>query len=52
MKRKYLLVGLFLILVMFLVGCGGVTPATDEAKIKSVINEYCLAFILINYKKL
>jgi len=46
MKRKYFFVVLFLILAMFLVGCGGggiVTPATDEAKIKSVVNEYYLA---------
>jgi len=44
MKRKYFFVVLFLILAIFLSGCGGVvTPATDEAKIKSVINEYCLA---------
>ena len=29
---------------MFLVGCGGIVlPATDEAKIKSVMNEYYLA---------
>ena len=34
MKRKYFLVGLFLILVMFLVGCSGggvVTPDPNEA---------------------
>jgi len=45
MKGKLFLVGLVLVLVLFLVGCngGGVTPATDEAKIKSVINEFCLA---------
>ena len=44
MKRKTFFVVLFLILAIFLSGCGGVvTPATDEAKIKSVINEYCLA---------
>ena len=44
MKRKYFLVVLFLILAIFLSGCGGVvTPATDEAKVKSVINEYFLA---------
>jgi len=44
MKMKYYFVIFFLILAMFLVGCGGgVTPATDEAKIKSVINEFCLA---------
>jgi len=39
MKRKTFFVVLFLILAIFLSGCGGVvTPA-----IKSVINEYCLA---------
>ena len=44
MKRKYFSIILVLILAMFLSGCGGVvTPATNEAKIKSVINEYCLA---------
>ena len=44
MKKKYLSIVLILILAMFLSSCGGaVTPATDEAKIRSVINEYCLA---------
>jgi len=45
MKRKYFLVVLVLILSMFLVGCGSgiVTPATDEEKVKSVIQEYFLA---------
>ena len=45
MKRKIILLLSILILVIFLTGCTGgvVTPATDEAKIKSVINEYCLA---------
>jgi len=42
MKRKYFLVGLFLMLAMLLVGCGSgiITPATDEEKVKSVIQEY------------
>jgi len=33
-KKKYFLIILFLILAMFLSGCGGgiVTPVTDEAK--------------------
>ncbi|MBA3063738.1 MAG: PKD domain-containing protein, partial [Atribacteria sp.] len=31
MKRKYCLVGLFLILAMFLVGCGGVIPPTNQS---------------------
>lgn len=44
MKRRYFLVVLFLVLAIFLAGCSGaVTPATDQAKIKGVINEYCLA---------
>ena len=46
MKRKYFLVVLFLILAMFLSGCSGggiVTPATDEAKVESVIQNYALA---------
>ena len=43
MKRKCFLVVLVLLLAIFLSGCGIVLPATDEAKIKSVINEYCLA---------
>jgi len=54
MKRKYFLVVLVLILAMFLVGCGSggvVTPATDEAKIKSVINEYFLALSNQNWSK-
>ena len=54
MKRKLFLVGLVLILVMFLVGCSGggiTTPATDEAKVKSVINEYFLAINDQNWSK-
>jgi len=44
MKRRYFLVVLFLVLAIFLAGCSGaVPPATDQAKIKGVINEYCLA---------
>jgi hypothetical protein len=43
MKRKCFLVVLVLILAIFLSGCGMVLPAADEAKIKSVINEFCLA---------
>ena len=43
MKRKLFLVILVLILAIFLSGCGGIVlPAIDEAKIKSVMNEYCL----------
>lgn len=44
MRRKYFLVILLLILAIFLNGCGGlVTPDTDEAKIKEVIQNYALA---------
>ena len=51
MKRKYFLVILFLLVVtMFLVGCSGggipTTPGisiTDEAKVKSVLQDYWLA---------
>ena len=54
MKRKYFFVVLFLILAVFLSGCisgGIVTPATDEAKIKSVIHEYFLAINAQNWSK-
>ena len=54
MKRKYYFVVLFLILAMFLVGCSGggiVTPATDEAKVKSVIQDYYLAINDQNWSK-
>jgi len=53
-KRKYFFVVLFLILAVFLSGCisgGIVTPATDEAKIKSVIHEYFLAINAQNWSK-
>ena len=54
MKRKLFLVVLVLILAIFLSGCAGggiVTPATDEAKIKSVIYEYFLALNDQNWSK-
>ncbi len=51
MKRKYFLVVLFLILAIFLSGCGIVTPDIDEAKIKSVIHEYFLAINDQNWSK-
>jgi hypothetical protein len=52
MKRKFLFVTLFLILIIFLCGCNGtVTPATDEAKVKSAINEYFLAINDQNWAK-
>ena len=40
MKRKYFLVVLFLILAMFLSGCGIIT---DAEKVRDVIDEYFLA---------
>lgn len=45
MKNKCALILTFLILAIFLSGCVGgvVTPLTDEAKIKSAIQEYYLA---------
>ena len=54
MKKKYFLIILFLIFAIFLSGCAGggiVTPATDKAKIKSVINEYFLALNDQNWSK-
>ena len=52
MKRKYFFVILFLILAIFLSGCNGtVTPATDESKIKSIIQEYYLALNDQNWSK-
>ena len=52
MKKKCFFVILFLILAIFLVGCnGGVTPATDEAKVKSVIQDYYLAINDQNWSK-
>jgi len=53
MKRKYFSIVLVLILAIFLSGCSGgvVTPATDEAKVKSVINEYLLALNDQNWSK-
>lgn len=50
MKKKYFLVILFLILAIFLNGCG-VTPATDEAKIKGVIQDWSLAINAQNWGK-
>jgi spore coat protein CotH len=54
MKRKYFLVILFLVLAIFLSGCTGggiVTPANDEAKIKGVLYDYCLALNDQNWSK-
>ena len=44
MNRKYLFLIMFIILAIFLSGCNAVIiPATDEAKIQSVIQDYYLA---------
>jgi len=52
MRRKSFLIVLVLILAIFLIGCNGVvTPVTDEAKIKSVINELWLAINDQNWSK-
>ena len=54
MKRKGILLLSILILTIFLTGCntgGVVTPATDEAKIKSVVYEYFLAINDQNWSK-
>ena len=53
MKKKYSLLVLSLILAMFLSGCviGIIIPATDEAKVKNVINEYFLAINDQNWNK-
>jgi len=52
MKRKSLFLIVFMIVAVFLSGCNGViTPATDEAKVKSVINEYFLAINDQNWSK-
>ena len=43
MKRKYFL-ALFLLLALFLAGCGGVTtPVSDETQIRNVVQNYCSA---------
>jgi spore coat protein CotH len=42
LKRKYFFVVLVLVLAIFVSGCSGgglVTPVTDEAKVKSVIQD-------------
>ena len=53
MKVKHFLIIILLVSLIFAVGCSGgvVTPATDEAKIKSVINEYFLAINAQNWSK-
>jgi len=54
MKRKYFLIILLLVLSIFISGCsdGGIaTPANDEAKIKGVLYDYCLALNDQNWSK-
>ncbi len=53
MKGKDILLLTFLVLAIFLTGCAGgvVTPLTDEAKIKNVIQELCLALSDQNWSK-
>jgi len=54
MKKKLFLLGLVLLATMFLVGCSGggiVTPNTEEAKIKIVVNEYYLALNNLDFNK-
>ncbi len=52
MKTKSLFIILFLISVILLSGCAGVvTPATDEAKVKSVIQNFFLAINDQNWSK-
>jgi len=53
MKRKCLLILTILVLTIFLSGCAGgiITPSTDEAKIKTVINGYFLALNDQNWSK-
>jgi len=54
MKRKSILLLSIVILAIFLTGCstgGVVTPGTDEAKVKSAIQEYFLAINDQNWSK-
>jgi len=54
MKEKYFFVIIFLMLAIFLSGCSGggiITPVTDEAKIKGVLYDYCLALNDKNWSK-
>ena len=50
MRRKILLSVLIVFLILALVGCG-TTPATDEIKVKNVIQEYFLAINDQNWNK-
>lgn len=55
MRKSYFLVVSFLILAVFLTGCGGtvtpVIPVSDEAKVRIAINEYFLAINDQNWAK-
>ena len=51
MRSKILVVILVMFLFLALVGCGVVTPTTDEVKIKGVISEYFLAIDSQNWNK-
>ena len=51
MRKIYFLAILFLILAIFLTGCGVVTPDTDEAKVRSVIQDWSLAINAQNWNK-
>ena len=53
MKRKCLLILTILVLAIIISGCAGgiVTPDTDEAKVRSVIQEYYLALNDQNWSK-
>jgi len=52
-EKKCFLILTILVIAIFLSGCSGgiVTPSTDVAKIKSVINEYFLALNDQNWSK-
>jgi len=51
MRSKILVVVLVMFLVLALVGCGVVTPETDEAKVKGVIQDWSLAINAQNWNK-
>jgi len=51
MRNRILVVALVVFLVLSLVGCGVITPETDEAKVRGVINEYFLAISNQNWSK-
>ncbi len=51
MRKVYFLAILFLILAIFLSSCGGITPDTNEAKVKGVIQNYGIALNNENWNK-